>query len=163
MDELAVIGAYLWDQVGRQPVTAQVMEQALVDAHWFKPSEAKVVVAALITSEFLSSDGVTIVEGAKLAGVEVPRGFHPSPGFIESLGKVRQPPLLDRILSEAAQSGEQASMDEVVAETKRTKIDLGLTLEGAALLVAWRRGFKRTDLIEEFLASLKTNRPNDET
>jgi hypothetical protein len=138
------------------------MEQALVDAHWFKPSEAKVVVSTLISSEFLSRDGETLAGGPGLSGVEVPRGFHPSPGFTEDLNKVRQPPLLDRILSLAAQSGDKATIDEIAGETRRTKLELGLTLEGAALLVAWRRGIRKTELIEEFLSSLKIKRPNDE-
>jgi hypothetical protein len=163
VDELAIIGAYLWDQMGKHPATAQAMEQALIDAHWFKPSEAKAVVAALISSEFLFREGENLTGSSILSGVEIPRGFHPSPGFTEDLGKARQPPLLDRILSAAAQSGDKASIEEIAAETKRTKLELGLTLEGAALLVAWRHGVRKADLIAEFLSSLKTDRPNDET
>lgn len=156
MDEMRVVGAFLWDQVGKRPTTAETLQGALsFELRWFTPKEARSVVAQLVASGLFQAEGTQLTAAPKLSGVEVPRGFHPSPDFLRHAEEPEPPSLLDRIFQAVMQS-HQGNPNELLAEANRTATELGVPTEGAALLVAWRRGVRPKDLLEEFVSNLKS-------
>ncbi len=154
MSELEFVGAFVWNQVGRQPTTEKAVTDLLsLELRWFKPAEAREVVSALVASGLYRSQAGQLTAHERLSEVEVPRGFRPSPAFLEEARRVRATPLLDRILALVA-APPNADGEALRTEVSQVASDLGVPVEAAALLVAWRRGVRDTSLIAEFEKSL---------
>lgn len=157
MDELALLGAALVGRAGDRPTARTDLENLLsLELHWFKPSQAKLVVTSLLERGLLveGADGLCRA-GPTSPRPEVPAGYSPPPGLVASLGSTKDPSLRDRILASISRDpGAPATDLEAEADTLATT--LHLEPEVAALLVAWRHGVALPDLRKEVEKRLRS-------
>lgn len=136
------------------------MESALsYELNWFKPTEARSVAGALISKGLFVRDGESFVGSRDLAGITVPLGYRPPPDVAQGMETRSATPLVSRILEATVNAGKGESMAKLTSEVEEVSARLGVPQEGAALLVAWRRGVRRDDLITEFESSLSGHKP----
>ena len=159
-DDLEVVGAFLWRQLGHRPATSNQAEGALsYELHLFKPSEARIVLDALISRGLFHREGDQLTGVPDLLGIDRPLGYHPPESFLKDLPRGVSLPLLPRLLefiSTGLSEVEQSRVPEEVAEVAK---HLGVSRESAALLVGWKKGRRDPTLIEECARSISQSVP----
>ncbi len=159
-EDLEIVGAYLWRQLGHRPATANQAEGALsYELHLFKPSEAKVVLEALVARGLFRREGDRLSASSDLSGVDVPIGYHPPEDFLSRLPKIPSTPLLPRLIAQIHSADPSAKPEAILEEIAQVADHLGVAQPAAAFLVAWRRGFRDPALLKEYLDSLSSSQP----
>lgn len=155
VDELTVVGAYLWRQLGNRPASQNQAEGALsYELRLFKPSEAKAVLEALLARELFVRNGDKIAGTSGLLPIDVPLGFRPSAQFLSTLTQPSEGSLMDEILGFLKPQLSEADRVTLGDEIALTAQHLGVSQESAALLVGWRKGLRDPRLVQEYLSSL---------
>ncbi len=111
-----------------------------LDWEWFTPDQARRLADIGVGEGLLTREENRLVAQFDPATVEVPEEFRPD----ESLLQERS--TFDRVLS--ALAGEGVEKQEAVAAMNRLKADRGLTMDGAAILYAHKRGADVAGLAE---------------
>ena len=156
MEDLRAIASRLWERAGRRPQSEAELEESLVfKLRWFKPTEARRVVRALLDSGLWvrSADGVVAAE--EVRGIEPPFSYHPPEPFtLPDLS----PPLERRVLLRVASStGEDPALLE--RELRELSSRLDVTPAVGAVLLAHRRGMDLPELREEAGRALRPTAP----
>lgn len=156
MDDLRIVAARLWILLGRREAPRPVWVEALSERlGWFKPSEAERVVDLLQSSgKIVAGTAASSLRGSDgLDDVEVPFTYRPPADLAQARPRPAQG-LVERTLAEVLRATGEP-LEGLREETARASLDLGLTPEAAALLVAWRRGLPVVALREELERSLR--------
>ena len=109
-----------------------------LDRDWFSPDQAQRLVDVATGEGLLDRDGDDIVVRFDVAGVDVPDGFVPDESVVQERS------VFERALDAVVDTG--VEKQEAVADINRLQVDLGVTIEAAAVLYARRRGLDVTDL-----------------
>ncbi len=162
MDDLTLLGAFLWQRVGRQPAPRKVLEDILAfEVQWFRPSRAREVVDALVASGIwqTSPDWDRLTASPGLADVAIPPGWRPvetrlAPGAPAS----PPPPLLDRLLTALTEKEAGRTREAIASRIRERARTLSVSPEAAAILRlqelgedtrSWRRELARQLFGEE--------------
>jgi len=136
-------------QRGVEKMTESEFVVALsLDRSWFSPDQAKRLVNVATAEGLLeqTDDGLAI--GFDPASVEIPEGFVPDEDILT------QRTTFERILDMLVEAG--ATKQEAVAEINRRQTDLGISLDGAAVLYARQQGLDVAALADRALTELQS-------
>jgi hypothetical protein len=160
-DEFTVCAAAFFRTIGKDVTTSDefVMISSL-ELKWMSPSEAKLLLKALLDRGVLVKKGNFVRPAADLSGIDLPLAFRPSPALIEAMHSKPAPPKTEpspdmfHVLMDIAKQKGMETRDFVPACTRIQK-RLGIDVSAAALLVLRDNGADISDISQKVYDSVR--------
>ncbi len=161
-DEFTVCAAAFFRSIGKDVTTADefVMISSL-ELKWMSPSEAKLLLKALLDRGVLVKKGDFIRPASDLSGIDLPLAFRPSAELVEAIHSKPAPPKPEpspdmfHVLMDVAKQNNIETKDFVPASTRIQK-RLGIDVAAAALLVLRDKGVDISDLSQKVYESVRS-------
>ena len=165
-DEFTVCAAAFFRTVGKDVTTADefVMTSSL-ELKWMSPSDAKLLLKALIGKGILEKKGDYVRPSSDLGAVDLPLAYKPSPELIKSLHSATSPapqpkkenaPDLFHILMDVAKRNGIETKDFVPVCSKIQK-RLGVDIAAAALIVLRDKGVDISRYVSQVYDGISRN------